>query len=1499
MKKHKKQKISLLILSFLLIQIINFQFLPQLTSSGNAEDSLADGINNDPLFDNTQDDQTLNFPSTAGASSWWNENFDSRIEIDITEPNIKDRESEPIDVYFTFSDEKCHLNSTRIVYFDGDLQSEVPSQVWNITDWGNDYIKSCSITFLVSISQNTVKNYYLYYSSLVMDNNTANYYTQTQMNTTLSSGRAEINTNALYYEFAESAGYDVLKFSSEIETGTNFHTKYSMSPLSVFSSGGSSQTYYTDANGFICDWLLAGGFATGGWGNTPATDVLDMTNYYVEGDDVSGKSWFVRNDDYDIDLDTLMTPNDYAWGFAMAYVYLPEPISDFHLLLGSDDGIIVYFDRVEVHNNHVARGRSTDQDQVSLGSVSAGWHSIIIGVEERTGGWGFRCRFSNGSTYTPITNQKISLTPKGEIESISLEEEGPVFSQFRITWEDSGTMKSWDTVSFYAENYMYKTERTFWFKEEINTTNGNNWTITNTIYPDTTTTGLDVFVEDGTSVPRPLTSDEFNAEKYVFVYDDDGNKRYIAQGIFITDFYLGNEYMTISSINTTAIYSSNQPKIIPGYQTDYDNAGPRTGNWPTEGDYNLTVEYWEMAKENMGRGSDSINQELTKYYNSVKNPLEWSNGSAESLFFNFDVQLYDTDGNGAPGVNVTLYNTTADWSGVHYGTNAINSFEPLSLKSDNSGHISFANLKENNLTCVVSYQTYDKPAYNLTTFNVTMDTTQSHTVYNLNLTQIILKLHSLANPEEVIIGANVSLYWNNTDGAMDDYGGYVGYEASDGNGEVHFYYLNSSEAQGNYSIRVYSFGEFRNINYTYVDGSDLKDTINFTAASYTSKNVSVQMAAYSSNLNRTVNNLADSYGNLVDTHSWGENLEIIANYTFGIESGSSMPIEDASLTYSILDNELHQIVKSGVFIELATQGGYYNLTFNSSDLDTNRLYILDIYAEKGGFQPGLSSVLIKLKDISTELNINIDETEPDWRDEFTIQVYYNDTLNNRPIENAMVTVSSGSLLETMDDDGGGYYSITLNTTQFSHSGLFTLSIQAELNYFSICLEQRDITIKPVSTSLTQEETSIEVYWNEEFTLNMQYYDLIKDKGIDSADLSWFVIGNPSVSGIFDYDNVKGDGWYTIDINSSVFTYAGTYNLEINANNENYDNKSIIIGLHIMEIYTLLNNSIMPIYGVETYFGESDIFYFDYTARIGGVESDLFISLENVTYAYYEWEMVNNSEVNGLGYLEYNSLMNLYSLDFNTEIRDLGTYVITVRLQEPNYVARISAFTLQIIKRPFEIGWQNELNTDNPSLEVVKGNNIELVLVLKDYITGESLTGATVSLALIDLDVEIQFNELNGTYTLIFTTDEYDAFVQNNVLRAQIVISKTNYSTTIKDIQITVKMDEIFEGVPFFYFILVVGAIAILVGSLVGYKLVQNARIPAFVKMINKVISDISGKKTISDENISVSAKEEIIEKFDEYWTLLDLDLKEILGLAKESIPSDETLSSGEEATGGI
>ena len=91
----------------------------------------------------------------------------------------------------------------------------------------------------------------------------------------------------------------------------------------------------------------------------------------------------------------------------------------------------------------------------------------------------------------------------------------------------------------------------------------------------------------------------------------------------------------------------------------------------------------------------------------------------------------------------------------------------------------------------------------------------------------------------------------------------------------------------------------------------------------------------------------------------------------------------------------------------------------------------------------------------------------------------------------------------------------------------------------------------------------------------------------------------------------------------------------------------------------------------------------------------------------------------------------------------------------------------------------------------------------------------------------------------------------------------------------------------------------IVGSIGGYQLIQNARIPACVKLITKVRKNISGKKTISDSRVTLSRNDEIVEQFADVWKLLDLDLKSILGL-EEGIGSDAGyLASDEEAAGGF
>ena len=96
--------------------------------------------------------------------------------------------------------------------------------------------------------------------------------------------------------------------------------------------------------------------------------------------------------------------------------------------------------------------------------------------------------------------------------------------------------------------------------------------------------------------------------------------------------------------------------------------------------------------------------------------------------------------------------------------------------------------------------------------------------------------------------------------------------------------------------------------------------------------------------------------------------------------------------------------------------------------------------------------------------------------------------------------------------------------------------------------------------------------------------------------------------------------------------------------------------------------------------------------------------------------------------------------------------------------------------------------------------------------------------------------------------------------------------------VIVKMEEIFPGMPTFYFILITASIIGVVGSIVSYRVIQQARIPKHVKKIRKIKSYIKSSKKIP-ETISIPTKEAMMSKlFGDDWKVLGLSLDEVLGM---------------------
>ena len=97
---------------------------------------------------------------------WWDTNYDYRRKITIIEPDIASRTMEPVHVYLTFTGDIARENIIAVAYWDLTTWHEVPSQIWNTTTHitgPNTFYDSCTVCFLVNITQNYQEVLYIYY----------------------------------------------------------------------------------------------------------------------------------------------------------------------------------------------------------------------------------------------------------------------------------------------------------------------------------------------------------------------------------------------------------------------------------------------------------------------------------------------------------------------------------------------------------------------------------------------------------------------------------------------------------------------------------------------------------------------------------------------------------------------------------------------------------------------------------------------------------------------------------------------------------------------------------------------------------------------------------------------------------------------------------------------------------------------------------------------------------------------------------------------------------------------------------------------------------------------------------------------------------------------------------------------------------------------------------------------------------------------------------------
>ena len=475
--------------------------------------------------------------------------------------------------------------------------------------------------------------------------------------------------------------------------------------------------------------------------------------------------------------------------------------------------------------------------------------------------------------------------------------------------------------------------------------------------------------------------------------------------------------------------------------------------------------------------------------------------------------------------------------------------------------------------------------------------------------------------------------------------------------------------------------------------------------------------------------------------------------------------------------------------------------------------------------------------------------------------------------------------------GGGLYSLSIDTSAQIEPGIDWLSgndylVEITATKAGFITEQisTSFILDPKTSTLVGNETELTAYWGEQLIMDVVYTDISfgGSNPIEDATVEYIVIGNPAITGSL--TPYGSGGSYQLSVDTTVFPASDSYVVQITANKQNYQELSLYVDVNILAIKSLINDSVGVYKTIDVPFMEEKIFYFTY------IEESSSLGLAGSELRTYEWtKEVGGSIVDsGAG-----SLLDIgngdYSLDFDTETREIATYTIIFNIEKENYAQRGGILIVNIIPRDFDISLPSEFN--GIIISTVAGEDLTFTLELTDKINGSAIIGASVSIKVQGVQIPIDFTDLgNGNYSVnIAASDLPDAFLLPENIQGTITISNIYYSSDELKITIAVKMVEIFPGFPMFYFLMILGAVVAVVGALVISRQVRRARIPTFVKKSREMTKNIKGRKSISDSLLYPSKEEYIIKKLGDKWEMLDLSLEEILGYStkkKKNLPNE-------------
>ncbi|MFX1428967.1 MAG: DUF2341 domain-containing protein [Promethearchaeota archaeon] len=681
-----------------------------------------------------------------------------------------------------------------------------------------------------------------------------------------------------------------------------------------------------------------------------------------------------------------------------------------------------------------------------------------------------------------------------------------------------------------------------------------------------------------------------------------------------------------------------------------------------------------------------------------------------------------------------------------------------------------------------------------------------------------------------------------------------------------------------YGTFVYNF-DYNNSGWDYTQGAWTGITLNLNRASHTKDNNFEFLI--SGTFDNTVDIIADAY--------FIRDAINVQYSQFNISSEISLLAEVEGWIISNVTFEIFDCYNSSDWnpVDLST--------LTNLNITTNEGYIYSL--DDGA--PGTGTLIIDdryIYPIGNQFLFTV-ESDPNIIFNAIIKVeYIQGFYKNQFLDSLNCTITDKEI------SNGGQFQVSAAESSWNEQEaiLWVKNIKSGLNYFFPSELAMNITIGGQKYSLSDYalgtgmfsllgfskeqllhaviETSSPV--NFTLLLSIQYSRTVSYEIIGS--LSYAIVEAPSVSGAVQYESELA---YYLKIIDTTLLDADEYTVRFTINNDHYKTTTKDLSLIVLNRPTLLNQSSEFFRKIESvYVKDAMNFTFVYSDALRGTK------ISNLKTQYYVWERYDNEgNVIESGYGDIISTIdNTYTLDFNTESRALGEYFLIVALDKDNYDRKNAMIILTIKKR--EIG--EPILSDNfqdRRTSVVKGYSVPIQIILTDPTREDTrLLNATITLTL--RENLYNFTHMgDGVYVFNFPTYNINAFFTSTTLTGTINITKEDYISQEFDIVIVVEMEQIFPGIPTFYFLLILSVAVALVGSIVGYRVYQKAKIPVFVRKVREMKKTIKKSKSI-DESLLYRNKEAfIVERVNYRWKNLDLSLAEILNIKGEKIKKGEKL----------